>query len=266
MLKNMKKTKFFAALVLGFAVVACAPKAEEQVAEENAEAVPVEKTIKDYQSTKAEIDTVSYLVGVNFGSFIKNYNFGDLNYAQVRKGIDAFLVAKGNPRSAEFGEQFKVDPNRMNEIFNTYLEKRRQLTLLENKEKEEKFLSANALKDGVQTTPSGLQYKIISEGNEVKPAAVDTVWARYRGTLIDGTVFDESDPEGDAVKFVLNRVIKGWTEGLQLIGEGGEIELYIPSALGYGQNGTQGIAPNSALIFNVSLEKVGKYTAPVEAK
>lgn len=258
----MKKTRFIAALILGLAVVACAPKAEEAATEENGEAVPVEKTIKDYQSTKAEIDTVSYLVGVNFGSFIKNYNFGDLNYAQVRKGIQAFINAKGNPRSEDFGEQFAVDPNRMNEIFNAFLEKRHQILLLTNKEAGEKFLAANAAKEGVQVTPSGLQYKIISEGNDVKPAAVDTVWARYKGTLLDGTVFDESDPEGDAVKFVLNRVIKGWTEGMQLIGEGGEIELYIPSDLAYGQNGTQGIEPNSTLIFNVSLEKVGKYVAP----
>lgn len=258
----MKNTKFFMALILGLAVVACAPKAEETATEENAEAVPVEKTVKDYQSTKAEIDTVSYLVGVNFGSFIKNYNFGDLNYAQIRKGIEAFLEAKGNPRSEDFGEQFKVDPNRMNEVFNAYLEKRHELVLLQNKEKEEKFLAANALKEGVQTTASGLQYRIIAEGGELKPSPVDTVWAHYRGTLIDGTVFDESDPEGDAVKFLLNRVIKGWTEGLQLIGEGGEIELYVPSSLGYGQNGTQGIEPNSTLIFNISLEKVGKYVAP----
>lgn len=259
----MKTNRFFLALAMGLAVVACAPKAAEAT-DENGEAAPVEKTAKDFQSTKAEIDSVSYLVGINFGSFIKNYNFGDLNYAQIKKGMDDFVKSKGDPRSEEFGEQFKINPNEMNRIFNAFLEKRHDLMLLQNKEKEDKFLASNAQKEGVQTTPSGLQYRIISEGNEVKPATIDTVWARYKGTLLDGTVFDETDPEGEPARFTLNRVIPGWTEGLQLIGEGGEIELFIPAALGYGENGTQGIEPNSTLIFNVTLEKVGKYVAPVE--
>ena len=150
----------------------------------------------------------------------------------------------------------------MSEIFNAYLEKMRDLKVLENGEKEAKFLAANAKKPGVQQTPSGLQYKIINEGNDVKPTIVDTVWVLYKGTLLDGTVFDQTKEGAEPVKMMLNRVIKGWTEGLQLIGEGGEIELYVPAALGYGQQGTQGIEPNSTLIFNVVLDKVGKL-APV---
>lgn len=261
----MKKNKLFVALVLGLSIAACAPKAETAT-DENGEAAPVEKTAADFQSTKAEIDSVSYLVGVNFGSFIKNYDFGKLNYAQVRKGMEDFIKAKGNPRDEDFGAQFKIDPNEINNIFNSYLEKRHQLSLLQNKEKEDKFLAENAAKPGVQTTPSGLQYKIVSEGNEVKPAPVDTVWVLYKGTLLDGTVFDQTPEDAEPVRMLLNRVIKGWTEGLQLIGEGGEIELYIPAALGYGERGTQGIAPNSTLIFNVKLDKVGKFVVPEEAE
>lgn len=252
----------FAALAMGLAMTACAPKAEEAEVEEQdaAEVVPEEKTAKDYVASAKEISDVSYLIGINFGSFIKNYNFGEnLNYGQIKKGMLDFINAKGNQQDPEFVEQFKVNPELMNEIFNAYLEKRHYQTLYNNKAKEEKFLAQNLKKAGVQVSESGLQYKIISEGNEVKPSPVDTVWVKYRGTTLDGVVFDETKEDQDAVKFVLNRVVKGWTEGLQLIGEGGEIELYVPAALGYGDNGSRGnIEPGATLIFNVSLEKVGK--------
>ena len=249
------------ALAMGLAVVACQPKTEQATEGENeaaAEVAPKEQTAKDFLPSRSELNDVSYLVGVNFGSFIKNYNFGDLNYAQIRKGMEDFLNAKGNPGQPGFEEQFRVDPNRMNELFNGFLENRRNYTLYTNREKEEKFLAANAKKDGIQVSASGLQYRIINEGNEVKPAGADTIWVRYKGQLLDGTVFDQTPEEGEAARLYLNRVVRGWTEGLQLIGEGGEIELYIPAKLGYGDNGNRGIEPGATLIFNVSLEKVGK--------
>ena len=250
-------------LLLGLSVVACAPKGETAT-DENGDPAPVEKTAKSLTPGKAEIDTVSYLVGINFGSFLKGYGFGDLNQAQIIKGAKDYINAKGNPRDAAFVEQFKVDPNRMTEIFNAYLEKMREIVVLENTEKEEKFLASNAKKAGVQQTPSGLQYKIVNEGNDVHPSPIDTVWVLYKGTLLDGTVFDQTAEGAEPVRMNLNRVIKGWTEGLQLIGEGGEIELYIPSKLGYGQQGTQNIEPNSTLIFNIQLDKVGKFVPKSE--
>ena len=249
------------ALAMGLAVMACQPKSEQAAEGENeaaAEVAPKEQTAKDFLPSRSELNDVSYLVGVNFGSFIKNYNFGDLNYAQIRKGMEDFLNAKGNPGQPGFEEQFRVDPNRMNELFNGFLENRRNYTLYTNREKEEKFLAANAKKDGIQVSASGLQYRIINEGNEVKPAGADTIWVRYKGQLLDGTVFDQTPEEGEAARLYLNRVVRGWTEGLQLIGEGGEIELFIPAKLGYGDNGNRGIEPGATLIFNVSLEKVGK--------
>ena len=262
----MKMNKFFLALTMGIAVVACQPKAEQAAEGETdaaateaaAEVAPKEKTAKDFLPSRSELNDVSYLVGINFGSFIKNYNFGDLNYAQIRKGMEDFIKAEGNPGQPGFEEQFRVDPNRMNELFNGFLENRRNYTLYTNRDKEEKFLAANAKKEGVQVSASGLQYRIINEGNEVKPAGADTIWVRYKGQLLDGTVFDQTPEDGDAARLYLNRVVRGWTEGLQLIGEGGEIELYIPAKLGYGDNGTRGIEPGATLIFNVSLEKVGK--------
>ena len=260
--------KWIMALILGLATVACAPKETEATTEDGAapeQVAPKELTAKDYQASKSQIDSVSYLIGINFGSFIKGYNFGDnLNYSQIVKGIKDFVAAKGSFRDPEFNEQFKINPELMNDMFNEYLENRHNYTLCVNKEAEAKFLAANAKKEGVQVTESGLQYKIINEGNENKPADVDTVWVNYKGSLINGDVFDETPADSEPIRMVLNRVVRGWQEGLQLIGEGGEIELYVPAELGYGENGTQGIEPNSTLIFNVKLDKVGKFVPAAE--
>lgn len=256
----MKTNKFFAALLLGLSVVACAPKEAPAVDGEDAlAALTQEKTIKDYTPSKALVDSVSYLVGINFGSFVKGYNFGDLNYSQVVKGIKDFVNAKGDMNDPAFNEQFRVNPELLNDMFNNYLENRQHVIALQNKEKSEAFLAANAKKDGVEVTASGLQYKILEAGNDVKAGPADTVWVRYKGTLIDGTVFDQVEEGAEPVALTLNRVIKGWQEGLQLVGEGGKLQLFIPSDLGYGEQGaSQTIEPNSALIFDVEVAKVGK--------
>ena len=111
-------------------------------------------------------------------------------------------------------------------------------------------------------TGSGLQYVISEQGNDNRPASRDTVYAHYKGTLLDGTVFDEVPADQPSAEFTLNRVIAGWTEGLALIGEGGKITLYVPAELGYGKRGTRGIEPNSTLIFEVQLDSVKHYVAP----
>jgi FKBP-type peptidyl-prolyl cis-trans isomerase len=120
------------------------------------------------------------------------------------------------------------------------------------------FLAANKAKDGVVETASGLQYKVIEAGSGKQPTAQDTVTVHYRGTLIDGTELDSSYKRNEPVSFPLNGVIKGWTEGLQLMKEGAKYELYIPSNLAYGPGGSGGaIGPNATLIFEVELIKVG---------
>ena len=112
-------------------------------------------------------------------------------------------------------------------------------------------------KPGVVTVPSGLQYKIITEGTGKKPAATDTVLVNYRGTTIDGVEFDSSYKRNEPIEFPLNGVIPGWTEGVQLIKEGGKVQLFIPSNLAYGSRGAGGvIAPDSTLVFDVELLKV----------
>jgi FKBP-type peptidyl-prolyl cis-trans isomerase len=126
-----------------------------------------------------------------------------------------------------------------------------------NLEQGQAYLKANASKPGVHTTPSGLQYKVITEGKGKSPKATDTVMVNYRGTTIDGTEFDSSYKRNEPISFPLNGVIPGWTEGVQLMKEGGKIQLYIPSNLAYGSAGAGGvIPPDSTLIFDIELLKV----------
>ena len=123
--------------------------------------------------------------------------------------------------------------------------------------KGEVFLKQNAKKEGVRTLPSGLQIKVIKEGEGRQPKATDKVVVHYRGRLIDGTEFDSSYKRGQPAEFAVNGVIKGWTEGLQLLKEGGKAELYVPANLAYGSRGAGGlIGPEEALVFEVELISV----------
>eukprot|EP00386_Alphamonas_edax_P007371 GDKI01024525.1.p1 GENE.GDKI01024525.1~~GDKI01024525.1.p1 ORF type:complete len:285 (-),score=64.24 GDKI01024525.1:30-884(-) len=128
-----------------------------------------------------------------------------------------------------------------------------------NKRLGTEWLNENKNKEGVHTLPSGLQYKVLkTSGKEQKPKAEDTVKVHYKGTLIEGTEFDSSFGRGEPAEFGLNQVIRGWTEGLQLMSEGDSFEFYIPSDLGYGPGGSGKIGPNSALIFHVDLLEIKK--------
>ena len=247
----MKTIRFFAFAAMAAAVMSCATG--------NKENVKVEAELP----TAAEVDSVSYLLGVNFGSMIKNNNFAEnlseLNMNEVKKGMADFLAAEGSPYEESFGEQFKVNPKTMNDLFNDYLQKKQEYKAAVNRAKEEAFLADNAKKAGVQTTDSGLQYILVNEGADYKVQPQDTVWVSYKGSLLDGEVFDQND----STMFVANRVIQGWTEGLGYLGEGGEATFYIPSELAYGERGNRAIAPNSTLVFEVKVHKVSKF---VESK
>ena len=251
----MKARKFLiVALALSVATVACS---------QNNAKLPDGTSAKDMLPSKAQVDSVSYLLGINFGSFLKSYDFGeDLNFAQIKEGINDFLKAEGNQMDTNFVKQFKINPELMNDVFNSFLDKRSAYTTAVATAKEKEFFDKNAKKAGVKATESGLQYEIIEAGNEVKPGPQDTVLVRYKGALLDGTVFDEVPADAEPISLTLNRVIPGWTEGMQLIGEGGKAKLYIPSELGYGARGTSGIAPNSTLVFDVELVEVKPYADP----
>ena len=243
---KMKAIKIFAAVLVAAFAISCGSQ----------ESVKVEGVDLP---TAAEVDSVSYLIGVNFGSFLKGNNFAadlnELDMAQMKKGMQDFLKADGNPYDADFGAQFDIDPNKMGEILNGFISKKQTYKAALNLAKEKEFLAKNAKKENVDTTASGLQYTIIAEGAAEKVAPQDTVWVNYKGTLLDGTVFDENEN----TEFVANRVIRGWTEGLGLLGEGGKAVFYIPANLAYGERGNRGIEPNSTLIFDVEVLKVGKY-------
>jgi len=243
----MKATKFMAAALAAAALLsACnSPKKVEGIQAE----LP----------SQAVTDSVSYLIGVNFGYFVKSNGFGTgLNYSEMKKGLLDFINSKGNVTDIDFNEQFKINPDLMNRLLSDYVAKigvyEAEVTAKESSD----FLAANKMKDGVVETESGLQYKIIEAGNDVKPGPKDTVYVQYKGTLINGEEFDASNPSADPIQLVLDRVIPGWTEGLQLIGEGGKMQLVIPSDLAYGPRATGSIPANSTLIFDLELVKVAK--------
>lgn len=255
----MKTNKLLVIIALGLAAVACSSNAQTADAQSAADADVAKKVeAKDLLPSKALTDTVSYLLGINFGSFVKQYDFGEINFTQLVKGMKEFLKAEGNQNDPAFVEQFRINPDLMNEIFNEYLGNRAKYKELVNTEKEEAFFKENIKKEGMLETVTGLQYRIADPGNDKKPALSDTVWVHYKGSLLDGTVFDECPADQDPINFPLNRVIRGWSEGMQLVGEGGKIELYIPSSLGYGAQGAGMIEPFSTLVFEVELVKVAK--------
>jgi FKBP-type peptidyl-prolyl cis-trans isomerase len=137
----------------------------------------------------------------------------------------------------------------------------------ENADAGEAFRTANAVKEGVVTTESGLQYKVMREGDGPRPTATDTVEVNYLGTLIDGTVFDSSYARGSSVSFALNQVIPGWTEGLQLMPVGSQFQFVIPPELAYGAGGAgQSIGPNATLVFEVELLQIAPREDTAEAE
>lgn len=249
----MKTLRLFAFAAAAVAAIACSSSKVEG-----------SKEVQALLPSKGAIDSTSYLLGVNFGQMIKNNDFGDLNYDELVKGIKAFVNAKGdNPQDSAFLAQFRINPMQMGTIIDGYLSKRKAYTAALNDEKAAAFIeSFKAANPEAKTTESGIVY-VIHEPGEAGTNATsdrDTVWVNYKGTRLDGTVFDQNEN----INFTLNRVIKGWTEGMKLIGEGGSATLVIPSNLAYGERGNRGIAPNSMLIFDVDLLKVGKYVEPAE--
>lgn len=205
-------------------------------------------------SSAARIDTVSYALGMYFGKTILASNFGELDLSEIRKGMMDVL----NEKETRFAE----------DVFSSYLQSYvmdRQTYVAEKRTEENTaFFTENKTKEGVVETESGLQYKIITEGDGISPEPTDTVEVHYKGTLLDGTQFDSSYERGETTKFPLNQVIKGWSEGLTYAKEGGKIEIYVPSNLGYGQRNSGPIPGNSALIFEVELIKVFKATPKEE--
>lgn len=198
----------------------------------------------------------SYVIGLSFGRNLKEQDV-DLDSELLIQGLrDALAGAK--PRLSD--EECQAAMQEFTAAFSKRQEAKAQAAAEKNKKEGQAFLDANKAKPGVKTTASGLQYKIVQEGQGTPPKATDTVRVHYRGTLIDGTEFDSSYSRNEPATFPLNGVIPGWTEGLQLVKPGGKLQLVIPSELGYGVRGAPGgqIGPNAVLVFDIELLEVVK--------
>lgn len=201
------------------------------------------------------MDKISYALGLNIGQQLKQMGLsGVLNVDDFAASVKDMLD----------GNQPKVSLAEAQQVLNTFfadLEAKQRAAAAEAgkaaKEEGEKFLAENAKKAGVTVTASGLQYEVLKEGTGKQPTADNTVECHYEGTLINGKVFDSSYRRGETATFGLRQVIKGWTEGVQLMKEGAKYRFYIPYNLAYGENGAGAdIPPYAALIFDVELVKV----------
>lgn len=206
------------------------------------------------QDTLSEEAKLSYSLGVMLAENILIHDFADLDTEAFRQGLDA-VYGKQEPLM-DMDEVIAT----IQEFQNQQMEAQAaelQATANANFERGMEYLEENALKEGVVTTDSGLQYEKLVEGEGASPTAEDVVKVHYRGELIDGTVFDSSYDRGEPISFPLSGVISGWTEGLQLMKTGETARLVIPSDLAYGGNGMgNAIGPNETLIFQVELLEV----------
>jgi FKBP-type peptidyl-prolyl cis-trans isomerase FklB len=194
---------------------------------------------------KEQKDKVSYSIGLNIGSNFLKQNV-PINPDALAAGVKDALANK--PQMTE--EQVKQTM----EAFEKDMINQQKAAGEKNAAEGAKFLEENKKKEGVKTTPSGLQYKSLKEGSGAQPKATDTVTVNYRGTLLNGNEFDSSYKRKEPATFPLNGVIKGWTEGLQFMKKGSKYQFFIPANLAYGERSPgAGIPPNSMLIFEVEL-------------
>lgn len=188
-----------------------------------------------------------------FSYFLGNRDVANFQAEGLTIDLEAFragvMAAKAGVESIVDQEEAK----QLGEYFTAQIQQKKQDELTQALKRSDDFLAENALKEGVKTTESGLQYKVLETAEGEMPTAESTVQVHYEGRLISGDVFDSSYVRGAPVEFPLSGVIAGWTEGLQLMPEGSKYELYIPSDLAYGSQGTRSIGPNEALIFVVEL-------------
>ena len=189
----------------------------------------------------------SYALGLVIGHNLKGSGISAIDASEFAEAVKAVLE----------NAQTRIDSRKAQQIVNEHLTAMQEEAGRAARETGEAFLADNAKKEGVVTTESGLQYMVLTEGSGKHPAATDRVKCPYEGRLIDGTVFDSSYRRGEPATFPLNGVIAGWTEGLQLMGEGAKFRFFIPYNLAYGARGAgESLPPYAALVFDVELIEV----------
>jgi FKBP-type peptidyl-prolyl cis-trans isomerase FklB len=190
------------------------------------------------------MDKISYAIGLSMGQNLMGSGVTSLDYADLAAGIKDVLE-KNQPQ---------ISYQEAQQVLGKFFSELEEKIAGEAKAAGEAFLAENAKREGVKVTESGLQYEVLEATIGQKPKATDKVRVHYEGTLIDGTVFDSSYKRGESITFGLNQVIKGWTEGLQLMSIGSKYKLYLPYQLAYGERGAgANIPPYAALIFTVEL-------------
>ena len=190
------------------------------------------------------MDKISYAIGLSMGQNLMGSGVTSLEYADLAAGIKDVLE-KNQPQ---------ISYQEAQQVLGKYFSELEAKIAGQAKAAGEAFLAENAKREGVKVTESGLQYEVLEATIGQKPKATDKVRVHYEGTLIDGTVFDSSYKRGESITFGLNQVIKGWTEGLQLMSIGSKYKLYLPYQLAYGERGAgANIPPYAALIFTVEL-------------
>ncbi len=243
----MKKS--FASLLFSLSLTG-AMLAQQSSAPLPANPAPKTQAAPSDSPLKTQKDKISYALGMNIGTGLRR-NAIDVDLNTMLQGIkDGASAAKPLMTDDEIRAALTTFQQEMQAKQIAQM----QQAATKNKQEGDAFLAANKTKEGVVTLPSGLQYKIITPGTGPKPTAADTVVCNYRGPLVNGTEFDSSYKRGQAMTFGVGRVIKGWTEALQLMPVGSKWQLFIPTELAYGmQSPSEDIPPNATLIFEVEL-------------
>lgn len=192
------------------------------------------------------MDKISYALGMKSAVELREQGVKDFNIDDFSQALRDFMIDCG----------FRLDVKEANELLTDYFNKIRSEAEENMKSEGRKFLEENAKKDGVVVLPSGLQYEVIRDSEGLHPSSHSTVKVHYEGRLINGDVFDSSYQRGEPISFNLQSVIKGWTEGVQLMTPGSKYTFYIPYELAYGERGTGPIPPYATLIFDVELLEI----------
>lgn len=204
------------------------------------------------QELETQEERLSYTIGMDIGRSLAEQDM-DIDLDLL---IDALRATYEGEETLMTQEEALAEREAFMEQRQQEMQAEQQEAAARNLEEGQAFLAENREKEGVMETESGLQYKVLEEGDGASPEASDQVTVHYRGTLIDGTEFDSSRARGEPASFALDQVIPGWTEGVQLMKEGATYKFFIPAELGYGEQAPPSIGPNSTLIFEVELIEV----------